>query len=40
VRFGVTDRPQPELERLLGQFSSRFGALPLANLAPPVISHV
>lgn len=40
VRFGVTDRPQPELARLLGQFSSRFGALPLTNLAPPVIGHV
>lgn len=31
VRFGVTPRPQPELERLLGQFSSRFGALPAGN---------
>jgi len=39
VRFGVTDRPQRELERLLGQFSERFGAAPLAN-TPAETSHV
>ena len=40
VRFGVTDRPQPELDRLLGQFSSRFGAPPIANAVPQGIDHV
>jgi len=39
VRFGVTDRPQRELERLLGQFSARFGGPPAAN-APAETSHV
>jgi hypothetical protein len=41
VRFGVTDRPQPELERLLGQFSSRFGAPPIGNtVASPAASRI
>lgn len=43
VRFGVTERPQPELERLLGQFASRFGAPPIGNVTssrPMGIDHV
>ncbi|HEX2661005.1 MAG TPA: hypothetical protein VHU40_22145 [Polyangia bacterium] len=31
IRFGVTPRPDDELDRLLGQFTSRFGALPPGN---------
>jgi hypothetical protein len=31
IRFGVTPRPDAEVERLLRQFSARFGALPPAN---------
>ena len=34
VRFGVSERSQAELDRLLGQFSSRFGALPVGNDEP------
>ena len=33
IRFGTTARPQPELERLVTQFTGRFGAPPLANIA-------
>jgi hypothetical protein len=40
VRFGLTGRPQDELERLLRQFSSRFGALPVGNAATSGTSHV
>ena len=31
IRFGVTSRPDAELERLLGQFNTRFGAPPPGN---------
>lgn len=31
IRFGVTPRPDAELQRLLRQFSDRFGALPPGN---------
>jgi len=40
VRFGLTARPQDELERLLRQFSSRFGAVPIGNAATAGTSHV
>lgn len=40
VRFGVTERPQPELDRLLAQFSSRFGAPPVGNASSSRTDHV
>ena len=40
VRFGVTERPQPELERLLGQFVARFGAPPAGNASLESATHV
>lgn len=40
VRFGTTDRPESELERLLGQFAARFGTPPVANATAGSASHV
>jgi len=40
VRFGVTARPESELERLLGQFVARFGAPPTGNASPGSAHHV
>ena len=37
IRFGDTPRPEAELQRLLGQFTARFGALPPATATPSTV---
>jgi hypothetical protein len=39
IRFGVSAQPDVELERLLGQFTARFGAPPPGNASVSVSSN-